>query len=257
MNDLVAQQSNDLAPSIGQTDEISWTGTEDMTFEDYQRIGRTFQQIKNSLAWWVGDWLNFGDRKFGEAAMQAVEDTGKSMETLLKWKAVSFRVPRNIRRSDLGWTHHFYVAYVPEEQRGKLLDLAANIDLSSRELKDVVKLDDERRSDLLIAVQNYMEEQGPMSKDVFMRLLNDFKMLKLDKPKQDKDDDDDEPEDENGDDDPQNATQDDVQDFWENAGMPITLSGPYAAFWEGMSVRAAMNGQGKPHLVWEKTDDDE
>lgn len=263
MNDMVKQNA-ELATDIGITDEISWTGSEDMTFDDYQRIGRTFQQIKSSLAYWIGDWLNFGEYKFGEMAMQAIEDTGKSMETLLKFKAVAHRVPREIRIHSPSWTHSFYVAYTPEPQRGLLLQLAINVGLSSRELKDVVKLEDERRADLLVAYQNHLDEQGPMTHEIFMRLLSDFRLGRIDKPQRDEDEDDNEDEIEDDGDEvgsgpsAEEATLDDVRDFWENVGVPVQISTSYMAYWEGgMAVRAGIDSKGKPHLVWERTDDDE
>lgn len=253
MNELV-KQSTELATDIGYTDEVSWTPSPDMDFDQYQRIGRTFQQIKSSLAWWVGDWLNFGEQKFGEAATQAMEDTGKAVETLAKWKAVSWRVPKEIRRTTLTWTHHFYVAYVPDEHKDLLLGLAEILELSSRELKDVVKLDDDTRTDLLIAVGNYMDEEGPMTKEIFFSLLNRFRLGDIDKPKEEAADDEDEESndsDDEGIDTSEEVAEDDLLDFWENAGVPLNSCGKYAVFWEGISVRAALDGKNRPYLIWE------
>lgn len=250
MNELV-KQSTELAADIGYTDEVSWTPSPDMSFDQYQRIGRTFQQIKSSLAWWVGDWLNFGDQKFGEAAMQAVDATDKSVETLLKYKAVAARVPKEIRRSDLSWVHHFGVCYIPVEQRGPLLEIAANIGLSSRELKDVVKLDDDTRHEFMLAVQHYTDEQGPMSRDTFFSLLNRFRLGDVEKEEVDDDKDEDSDDDEQ-EDTAEEVTYDDLLDFWENTGVPLTSCGTYSATWEGLAVRAAVDSKGKPQLVWEK-----
>ena len=260
MNDLVVQ-SNELAEDIGQTDEISWTGSEDMTFDQYQKIGRTFQQIQRSLAFWMGDWMNYGEQKFGDIAMQAVEDTGKSVETLIKWKAVAFRVRREIRVKELGWTHHFYVCYTPEDQRGPLLQMALNVGLTSRELKDVVKLDNEKdeggkRHNFILAYQHYLDEEGPMDRDTFFALLNRFKLNQVDKPRQEEDDDDEGDEEEDDDaaprEDAQAVVEEDVTDFWENEGKPVTFINAYSTFWEGMSVRAALDKKGQVRLVWEK-----
>lgn len=270
MNDLVIQNT-DLAADIGQTDEISWTGSENMSFDQYQAIGRTFQQIQHSLSWWMGDWMNYGEQKFGDIAAQAVEDTGKSIETLLKWKAVAFRVSRQIRRKELGWTHHFYVAYVPEEYRGPLLDMAVNLDLASRQLKEVVKLagddaDDPNRfviiDQFLLAYDNYMAEQGPMDMDTFLAMLNRFKLAKLNgdsKPRKEKDEDgDDDDEDNPGTgESAEEALREDIQDFWENEGHPVTFINDYSTFWSSISVRAALDKHGKPRLIWEKVDNGE
>lgn len=262
MNDLVAQNT-DLTADIGQTDEISWTGSENMTFDQYQAIGKTFQQIQRSLCWWTGDWLNYGEQKFGDVAAQAVDDTGKTVETLLKWKAVAFRVPRNIRVKELGWTFHFYIAYVPEEERGVLLQMALNVGISSRELKDVVKLDDDVRHEFILAYDNYMNEYGPMDRDTFLSLLNRFKLNRLSDNGTPDEDDEDDAQDEDDVNDPgsgesaEEVIKEDVSDFWENQGAPVTFINGYSTFWEGISVRAALDKQGKARLVWEKLDNGE
>ena len=260
MNELITQQT-DLTSSIGEATEISWTAPDNLTYEQYEAIGRTFQQIKHSLSWWVGDWLNEGERRFADIYMQAVDDTGKAVETLLKWKAVADRVPKEIRRADLGWTFHFYVAYVPIEQRGLLLDLAANVGLSSRELKEVVKLDNDTRMAVLSAVSAYLDEQGPMSKEVFMRLLNRMRLDAIDyKPKKEKAerDEEDEEDEEDYDNEQEDSSErpadpDDVIDFWENQGVPLKYCTPSQASWDGMTVYVAQNANGKHILVWEET----
>lgn len=256
MNELSARPSAELTNDIGETTEISWTAPANMTREQFQQIGNTFQQIKESLAWWLGDWLTEGENRFGEDVYQYVPESGKSHETLMKYKAVAFRVPRHIRRADLAWVHHFYVCYLPGEERGELLDMAANVGLSSRELKDVAKLDDDTRYQFILAYRNYVEEEGPMTRDIFFSLLNRFRLGENDRPKNEDDDEDDD-DDDGGDDEPQTdsaeAELDDVTDFWENAGVPLSSIGPNQAVWSGMTVYAAMNDRGKAILVWEET----
>lgn len=255
MNELITQ-STELAASIGTTDEVSWTPPVDMDFDTFQRIGNTFQQIKYSLSYWLGDWLVAGEERFGDAAYQAVPESGKSHETLLKFRAVAFRIPKEIRQSSLTWTHSFYCAYIPEEQRGPLLEIAANVGLSSRELKDVTRLDDDTRYEFILAVQNYVDEEGPMTREVFFPLLNRFRLGDIDKPEKEADDDEDddgEESDIDGDDTEydEEIAQDDLLDFWENAGVPLTSCGKYAVSWEGISARAAVDGRGKPYIIWE------
>lgn len=54
MNEIVAQ-SHELATEVGLTDEVSWTPSADMNLETYLSIGKTFQQIQKSIAFWMGD----------------------------------------------------------------------------------------------------------------------------------------------------------------------------------------------------------
>lgn len=192
---------------------------------------------------------------FGEDFAQAIPDMARASETLLKYKAVAARIPRDIRQKTLGWTAHFYCAYIPEEQRGPLLEIAANVSLSSRELKDVVKLDDDLRYEFILAVENYQDEEGPMTRETFFSLLNRFRLGDVGEPKEEADDNDEDGEEETDDEDSEDRSeevaQDDLLDFWENAGVPLASCGKYAVFWEGISVRAALDSKGRPQLIWE------
>lgn len=262
MNELVAQNT-DMVDSIGMTDEISWTPPSDLTMERYLEIGHTFQQIQKSLSWWYGDLLNTGERLFGEEFAQAVDDSGKALETLIKYKAVANRIPREIRRKELSWTSHFYCAYIEIEHRGPLLELALNVGLSSRELKEVTKLSFELRADIIAAAKEGMDH------DTFMQTLNRFKLgeIKPSTPKKereleiDPDDDEEIPFTDLDDEDDDGARpvpkrqgldSETVMDFWENNNAPLIVCSPSEAIWDGILVRAAQDDDGRVILVWEE-----
>lgn len=253
MNEIVAQ-SHELATEVGLTDEVSWTPSADMNLETYLSIGKTFQQIQKSIAFWMGDWLCYGENRFGEAYSQALDDSGKANETLIKWRSVAARVPKEIRRKELSWTHTFYTAYCTERLRGPLLNLAVNMNLSSRELKEITRLKDNFIDDLIIAAKENIGRED------FLRLLNRFRLGEIDKsPKTDDDDDlpfsdtnnlgDDEGSVEE--DEPTGLNYDAVQDFWENAGTPLKFCGVNEAVWDGIVVRPALDSKNRLILIWE------
>lgn len=256
MNELVAQNT-ELTHEIGYTDEVSWIAPANLTLEQYISIANTFQQIQKSLAYWYGDLLNEGEQRFGEDFAQAIPEIGRASETLLKYKQVAARVPREIRQSSLSWTHSMYVAWIEEDQRGDMLALAANLGLSSRELKEVAKLDYDARYDLMVAAAEGIE------RDEFMRLVNRFKLGEIDKPKPEKKDDDEEEEEEElpfsdldeeeepAEDMRVGLDQDTVTDFWENCEAPLVFLGPREAIWQGLMCRASIDRWGNPLLIWE------
>lgn len=267
MNELTTQNT-ELASDVGETTETSWTPPEEMSYEQYEKIGRTFQQINRSLAWWVGDWLVHGEKKFGEMYTQAIEVTDRSVESLMKYKAVAQRVGKEIRQVSLSWTHHFYVAYLEDDQKGDLLQMAADLGLSSRELKDVAKLTWDQRLDLLAAADN------GYGRDDILRLLNKLRLgdgrydngdepaeagarLEADDdvPFSDLDDSDAEPVQEfspfDGEGETLGLDFDTVNDWWERNGNPIKFAGKREIIWEGIAVRAGLE-DGKPVLIWEE-----
>ena len=98
-------------------------------------IGQKLQSVSRSVMWWIGDWLRFGERRWGEMYAQAVEDTGRGEDTLraAKWVAEKFENVR--RRTDCSWSHHKEVAALPPAEADELLDLAEREGLSTRELR--------------------------------------------------------------------------------------------------------------------------
>lgn len=150
----IVKKQNELASDIGETTEVSWSPPKNLTWDQWESIGNTLQVVNGAVNWWIGDWLNVGEQKWGETYTQAIDVTDSSIETLKKRKAVSERVAKEIRSPKLSWTHHFYVAYLPEGERGPLLAMAEELELSSRELKSVCDLWPQDRARV---VQNFTD----------------------------------------------------------------------------------------------------
>lgn len=107
------------------------------TFEEWAAMGRPLLMMEWGARWWVGDWLRFGERRYGERYTQAIQETGIRYKTLanLAWVAGRFEFSR--RRENLSWSHHEAVAGLddPEEQ-DRLLDQAAEHGWSVIELRE-------------------------------------------------------------------------------------------------------------------------
>ena len=80
--------------------------------------------INGSLNWWLGDWLNEGEKRYGETYSQAIEVTGHKLENLKQCAWVSGRVKSCTRVHDLTWTHHRHVAHLDEQAQQALLQAA-------------------------------------------------------------------------------------------------------------------------------------
>lgn len=130
--------------------DIAWDAValhlpEGMSFDDWSALGRSLQQMEKSVMWWIGDWLRFGERKYGETYTQAVEATGYAAETVRAAKWVAEQYPETVTRvTDLSWTHHREVASLPAADRAKVLARAASEGLSTRDLKAIAKQEKNR-----------------------------------------------------------------------------------------------------------------
>jgi N6-adenosine-specific RNA methylase IME4 len=105
------------------------------THSEWRSVGDTLQQMERSVMWWIGDWLRFGDRKWGETYKAAADATGYDEGTLrdAKWVADAFDL--SDRSDNLAWTHYRTAASLPPAERAEVLALAERDGLSVREIK--------------------------------------------------------------------------------------------------------------------------
>ena len=109
---------------------------EETSFDEWQALGKKLRQMEQSVMWWIGDWLRFGERNYGDTYKIAAETTGYSQETVRAAKWVSEQYPETVTRvTDLSWTHHREAAGLRPEQRAEVLQKASENKLSTRETK--------------------------------------------------------------------------------------------------------------------------
>lgn len=119
----------------GRVTSISLELPETMSFEEWSGIGASLQAVNRSVMWWIGDWLRYGERRWGEMYAQAVEETGRSYSNLSQAKHVAERFDSFRRRKELAWAHHAEVASLAPEDADAVLDLAERDGLSTRDLR--------------------------------------------------------------------------------------------------------------------------
>ena len=89
--------------------------------------------------WWVGDWLNYGERRYGEMYAQAVDATGYENKTLRNAKWVASIYELSLRRDNLTFGHHSIVAALPVEERTAILAKAEREGWSCAELRQEMR----------------------------------------------------------------------------------------------------------------------
>ena len=77
-----------------------------LSFGDWQQLGRRVGAVADSSAWWIGDWLLFGERSYGRRYRGAIEATGLDYQTLRNYAWVASRFSVSRRRDDLTFGHH-------------------------------------------------------------------------------------------------------------------------------------------------------
>src|SRR5438270_13064405 len=94
------------------------------TFANWQQCGTFIQEAEKSVQFWIGDWLNYGEKAWGKKYEEALEKTGLDYQTLRNYKWVAASVPLSLRRDKLSFHHHKEVANLEPEKQSYLLEKA-------------------------------------------------------------------------------------------------------------------------------------
>jgi N6-adenosine-specific RNA methylase IME4 len=111
----------------------------DLSFERWEQVGETLGRIGRAHQWWIGDWINFGERAYGEKYAQAIEDTGLDYQTTANLAWVAGKVQSSWRQETLSWSHHQEVAKLEPAEQKRWLKRAVAEGWSSKELRREIK----------------------------------------------------------------------------------------------------------------------
>ena len=139
MNELVVSSENKLSLGKFYFDKTGLTVIGDPTFEEWQNCGEFLKRAEKSVQFWIGNWLNYGEKKYGEMYTQAIDETDYEEKTLRNAKWVSSKVELSRRRDNLTFSHHAEVAQLSPQEQEFWLDKAADENLSVRDLRQAIR----------------------------------------------------------------------------------------------------------------------
>jgi N6-adenosine-specific RNA methylase IME4 len=123
----------------GLVTAVGLTLPEGLSFETWDDIGRGLSRVERSILWWVGDWVRYGARSYGETYRTALEATDYTKQTLADAKWVAEAIETSRRREILSWSHHREVAPLEPDAQDYWLDQAQEHEWSSRELRQQLR----------------------------------------------------------------------------------------------------------------------
>jgi hypothetical protein len=106
-----------------------------LSFEMWQEIGSQIFLVVNSCAWWVGDWLVYGEDSFGDRYNRVIMDTSLNYQTLRNYTWVTKKFTMSRRRDSLSFGHHAEVAALTEAEQDEWLTRAERFTWSRNELR--------------------------------------------------------------------------------------------------------------------------
>jgi hypothetical protein len=106
-----------------------------MPFEAWSSLGRKIARHCDATSWWLGDWLAFGQLKYGRRYKDAIAATGLDYQTLRNYAVVARRFGVSRRRDSLSFHHHAEVCALGDADQELWLDLAWERQWSKAELR--------------------------------------------------------------------------------------------------------------------------
>lgn len=111
-----------------------------LSFEAWRQIGSQLFLVTSSSAWWVGDWLSYGENCFGDRYEQAIADTSLNYQTLRNYAWVARKFTMSRRRDNLSFGHHAEVAALTEKSQDEWLTRAEQFTWSRNELRRQIRV---------------------------------------------------------------------------------------------------------------------
>jgi hypothetical protein len=106
----------------------------------WEQIGASLREFTNSSAWWLADWLIFGEAAYGwQRYRQAIERTGLDYQTLRNYAWVARRFEHHRRRDSLSFAHHAEVTRLSPPEQDYWLRKAEQLKWSRNELRRAIR----------------------------------------------------------------------------------------------------------------------
>jgi hypothetical protein len=125
--------------SLARTTRTGWYPTADMDLPTWLTHGRRLGAIGRGVSWWLGDWLRYGNARYGEKYARASVITGYDVQTLMNMVYVASRFEPRRRRDALSWSHHAELAALSEAEQERWLSFAESNRISVRSLRQELR----------------------------------------------------------------------------------------------------------------------
>jgi hypothetical protein len=119
---------------------IGWVPGRELDVTEWASTGRRLGTVGRCIQWLIGDWIAWGNERFGERYSRASKITGYDTQTLMNMVYVASRFSLSRRRENLSWSHHEALAAVGAEEQEEWLDRAADHRWSVSDLRMMVRM---------------------------------------------------------------------------------------------------------------------
>ena len=107
----------------------------DLSYAEWDDLGQKLAPIGKSIGFIIGDWINYGEKLWGDKYEEALEKTGLAYQTLMNYAYVARKVEISCRQENLGFEHHAVVAKLKPDEQEHWLEMTKEHNLSVRRLR--------------------------------------------------------------------------------------------------------------------------
>jgi N6-adenosine-specific RNA methylase IME4 len=129
-------------PEYCKATKTSLTFKENTPYEVWEEAGRQMKSISGSIQLWLGDWLNFGERKYGEKYSQALDEGNYEYQTLMNYSSIARRTEatRNLLTvSRLSMGHWNHIANLDPKSQITFAEKSNDNNWTVLELRDAIR----------------------------------------------------------------------------------------------------------------------
>jgi hypothetical protein len=125
----------DKAAAPASISVVAWVPNREIDFPEWAEAGRRLGAMGRCGQWGIGDWIQYGNAKFGERYVRGARITGYDIQTLMNMVYVASKFAVSRRRENLSWSHHETLAALGSDEQDHWLDLAVARRLSVSDLR--------------------------------------------------------------------------------------------------------------------------
>lgn len=120
--------------------QVCWAPASDLGIGEWAEVGRRLGSVGRNIQWLLGDWIAYGNSRFGERYTRAAKITGYDTQTLMNMVYVATHFPASRRRENLSWSHHEALAALDPEEQDSWLDQADQHRWSVSDLRSMLRM---------------------------------------------------------------------------------------------------------------------
>jgi hypothetical protein len=120
---------------VSAISKVAWVPPSGLGQAEWLSAGRRLGAIGRCSQWWIGDWIRYGNARWGEKYTEAARVTGYDVASLRNMAWVASQFDPSLRSDKLSWSHHVLLAPLEQDEQRQWIARAVEQRLSVADLR--------------------------------------------------------------------------------------------------------------------------